>query len=448
MMHQKPHWRVLLIGGGAREHAIGEALCRSGKAQILVVSHNHNPGLARLASAFFECQETDVSRITDWAKKQGVDFAMIGLEDPLEVGLTDALRETGIPTVGPTYEAAKLETSKVFLRDLMRRHGIPGQLNYHYFSDARSLGEFLNSSRKEFAIKPVGLTAGKGVKVMGVQLTSMQDAIRYGEKVIKERIGGVAGVVVEERAIGEEFSLQSFVDGRTVLPMPLVKDYKLAFEGDRGPNTGSMGSYSQANAQLPFVTEGEYAQAIEIEERVVDALRSEGIIYRGILYGQFIKTKNGIRLIEINARFGDPEAINVLPLLQTDLVDICVAILDSELQNLELRFTRKATVCKYITPPGYGENPRAGEVLKINSRRIESVGVKVYYAKLEEKKGDLLTTTSRSLALLGIGESVEDAEALVERALPYIQGAYHIRHDIGRLQDVYNIPTLLEQTVS
>ena len=436
-MMSKRLQRVLLVGGGAREHAIGEALCRSGNVQLLVVSNNDNPGLAKLAqdrNNFFKNSETDVKSIRKWAKDKAADFAVIGLEDPLEVALPDKLAEKGIPTMGPVKKAAVLETSKLFLRDLMQRYNILGQIPYRYFSDLRLLSEFLKSSQKEYVLKPVGLTAGKGVKVMGVQLSSVDDAISYADEVISKKVGGVAGLIVEERVLGEEFTLQTIVDGETLLPMPLVKDFKRALEGDKGPNTGSMGSYSQANGLLPFITQIEYDRAVDILDRVVHALGSEGVTYKGILYGQFMKTEEGLKLIEINARFGDPEAINVLPLLQNDFVEVCHAVISGSLKNLDLRFAHKATVCKYITPPGYGFEPEAGVPLRIEMPKIESIGVKVYFAKLTEKNGELLTTTSRSVALLGIGDLVDEAESAVEQSLDYIHGKYHIRHDIGRTE--------------
>ena len=402
----------------------------------MVVSNNDNPGLKKLAQGdnFIKHDEKDIDFIKNRAKDKAVDFAVIGLEDPLEVGLPDELAEVGIPTVGPGKKAAMLETSKLFLRDLMQRYHIPGQVSYRYFSDLRSVREFLKSEQKEFVLKPVGLTAGKGVKVMGVQLSSVDGAISYAEEVINKKIGGVAGLIIEERALGEEFTLQTFLDGETLLPMPLVKDFKRALEGDKGPNTGSMGSYSQANGLLPFVTQVEYDQAVDILYRVVHALSSEGVIYKGILYGQFMKTKDGLKLIEINARFGDPEAINVLPLLQNDFVEVCRSIISGSLKNLDLRFAHKATVCKYVTPPGYGFEPKAGVPLKLEIPKIESLGVKVYFAKLTDKNGELYTTTSRSVALLGIGDSMGEAESMVEQSLAYIHGEYSIRHDIGKVK--------------
>ncbi len=426
--------RVLLIGGGAREHAIGEALVRAG-AELFVVAHNENPGLAEIAKGFLDEDEKNVAPIVAWATRQRIGMAVIGLEDPLKVGLPDDLMEAGIPTVGPTMAAARLETSKLFARELMRRHGIGGQVVYRYFTDADELRGFLVTTDRRFALKPVGLTAGKGVRVMGIQLHSTEEAIEYGKKVIQERIGDVAGVVVEEAIEGEEFTLQAFVDGETVTPMPLVRDYKRAYEGDLGPNTGSMGSYSQVDGLLPFVTSRERDEALAILRGVVTALRDEGTVYRGILYGQFMMTEVGLRVVEFNARFGDPEAVNVLPLLETSLLEICEAIVGGSLSQCEIRFSPKATVCKYITPPNYPDDPQTVPI-RLDRPRIEAEGVKLYFAKVQEKDGQLLTTPSRFAALVGIADSIADAEAAVERALAHVDGRFHVRHDIGK-------PTLL-----
>lgn len=423
--------KVLLVGGGAREHAIGTALCRNSSVELLVVAQNRNPGLESLAVECAQHTERDVRWIVTWAQQRGINLAVIGLEDPLDVGLPDALESVGIPTVGPLRTGACLETSKLFTRELMERHDLPGRVEYRYFTDAHAMEEFLRTAGREFALKPIGLTAGKGVKVMGVQLATINEAMAYGRSIINDRIGGEAGVLIEERLEGQEFTLQAFVDAHTILPMPLVKDYKRAFEGDEGPNTGSMGAYSQPDGLLPFVDRSTRDEALNILKEVVDALKAEGHVYRGIMYGQFMMTPRGLRLVEINARFGDPEAINVLQLLETDFADVCRAIVSDHLQGIELRFSPKATVCKYITPPGYGEQPRTGVSLQLDQKRIEALGVHVYFAKVAEANGAYLTTTSRAIALLGVANSIDEAEQAVERALAYVSGEYHIRHDIG-----------------
>lgn len=426
--------RVLLIGGGAREHAIGEALCRDGRVELYVVAHNPNAGLAALAKGFEKADEKDIETIVRLATGWMIEMAVIGLEDPLAVGLPDALESVGIPTVGPTKLAAQVETSKLFLRELMQRHDIPGAVDYKFVTSSEELETFLVGSDRQYALKPVGLTAGKGVRVMGIQLLTCEDAVAYGKTVIQDRIGGVAGILLEERLEGPEFTLQAFVDGSSVVPMPIVKDYKLAYELECGPNTGSMGSYSEPNGLLHFVSEIDRRQAIHVLESVVAALRQEGIVYKGIMYGQFMQTANGARLVEINARFGDPEGINVLALLESDFLSVCDAICGGTLDRTPIRFASKATVCKYITPPGYPDVPKLNEPIFLDLPAISAVGVKVFFAKVHPKGGHYLTTSSRSIALLGVADTVEAAHQLVERALEFATGGkhhYHVRHDIG-----------------
>lgn len=424
--------RVLLVGGGAREHAIGMALCHTSRVELYVFAHNVNPGLSALAIDYKVGPETDVGAIVSWARSKEIEFTVIGLEDPLAFGLPDSLQEAGIPTVGPVRSAARLETSKLFLRDLMKKHRIPGNVEYRYVTDANELESFLTTAHRDFALKPIGLTAGKGVQVMGVQLKSLDDAIDYGKRVIQTRLGGDAGLLLEERLEGPEFTLQAFVDARTVRPMPLVKDYKLAWEGDTGPNTGSMGSYSGPDGTLAFLSEREHQEAIHILNAVVRAVRAEGAVYRGILYGQFMKTRDGIKLIEINARFGDPEAINVLALLRTDFVDVCEAIIGDTLSSLQLRFASEATVCKYVTPYNYPLAPELGQPIVLDLPEILQLGVRVLFAKVEkDSSGRYLTTSSRSIALLGMASTVEEAHLRVQKALTFVSGRYHVRNDIG-----------------
>lgn len=424
--------RVLLVGGGAREHAIGEALCRTSRVSLHVFAHNRNPGLESLAERYQKGDETDVEAIVEWARRCGIDFAVIGLEDPLAVGLPDALQLAGVPTVGPVQSAARLETSKLFLRNLMKDFGIAGNLDFKYIADADELELYLTeNATREYALKPVGLTAGKGVQVMGVQLPTLDAAIQYGRWVIGNRIGGTAGILLEERIQGPEFTMQAFVDASAVVNMPLIKDYKLAGEGDTGPNTGSMGSYSESNGSLHFLSSSEHDCATKILEDVIAALRSTGVVYRGIVYGQFMKTADGIKLIEINARFGDPEGINALALLENDFVDVCLAILNDSLSKLSVRFAPLATVCKYLTPEGYPLKPKVNQLIEVNVSKVRELGVEVFFAKVEKDPAGFRTTTSRSVALLATGATVENAHDRIEQALPFVSGKYYMRHDIG-----------------
>ncbi|MDP2167188.1 MAG: phosphoribosylamine--glycine ligase [Thermodesulfovibrionales bacterium] len=423
--------KALLVGGGAREHAIADALFRSG-AELIVAMYNQNPGILKISKEWLQCNETEINRIAHWACEKKADFAVIGLEDPLDAGISDELLKHGIPSVGPQKNAAKLEMSKLFTRNLMQKYNIPGQVQFHLVSEVDELKKIILASDEEFVLKPIGLTAGKGVKIMGEQLLTKEDAIKYGQLVIEQAIGKSNSIMLEEKLEGEEFTLQCFVDGTHVAPMPAVQDHKRAFAGDVGPNTGGMGSYSQADGLLPFLSAKEYRESLRIIEQVVLAVKREGYEYKGILYGQFMLTGRGLRVIEFNARFGDPECMNVLPLLKNNFIDVCWHIINGSLDKANIEFMKKATVCKYIVPKGYGVNPLIDKELMVDEAGVDNSGGRLYYAKINEKKGKLLTTKSRSIGILGIADTIEEAEIICENALSFVRGDFDVRHDIGK----------------
>lgn len=422
--------RVLVVGGGGREHAIVEALRRS-QAEAYAAMANQNPGIRRASKEVFLVDGTAVDRIVEWASERHAEMAVIGPEAPLEKGITEALEKAGIPTVGPSREAAQLETNKEFTRTLMREHRIPGAPRSWAFDDPAAFEEFVNDSEIEFVIKPLGLTAGKGVRVWGDHFSTKAEGLAYGREILEKKIGGMARFLVEEKLIGEEFSLQALCDGRTLVPTPLAQDHKRAYEGDKGPNTGGMGSYGDADHLLPFVTKADYEAALETMRKTVAAMAERGTPFKGILYGGFMATKDGPKLLEFNVRFADPESMNVLPILEDDFLGACERLVDGRLPS-SLRFARKATVCKYVVPMGYGTHPRAGEQLKVDEESIRQLGAKVFYASVDEKGGHLYTTTSRSLGIVGIAGNLEEAESVAEEALAFVAGSFYARRDIGK----------------
>ncbi len=425
--------KVLLIGSGGREHAIAKAL-KDGGAKIYAVMKHKNPGIARIASDYVVGDHNSVTFVKnlEWVKFRRVDFAFIGPEDPLIHGMADMLEERGIPVVGPKKDAAIIEGSKEFMRDLMKKHGIDGIVDYYVFNDPKKVEEFLKDYEKPFVIKPVGVTGGKGVWVMGDHFKTKEEGIKYAKKVIEDKIGGVGRVIIEEKVVGEEFTLQAFTDGREIKGMPLVQDFKRAYERDLGPNTGGMGSYSMENHLLPFMDDKDYARALKIIEDIVAALRREGREYKGIIYGQFMLTAHGPKVIEINCRFGDPEAMNVLPILKDNLVDISWDIIEGKL-NKKVRFANMATVVKYVVPEGYGTSSvLKGEEIKVNEDKIRDEGALLYYASVDMINNRIYTTGSRSLAVVGIASSLYDAEKIAENALKHITGRIYSRHDIAK----------------
>lgn len=423
--------KVLLIGGGGREHAIAETLVDSG-AELYAAMKHKNPGIKRISKDVLISNETDIEKICVYAKMKGIEMAVVGPEAPLEAGIVNALEEEGVICASPTKEAARIETSKAFMRELMRKYNIPGIVEFRIFSNVEEVKEFIYAHPKEVVVKPVGLTGGKGVKIVGEQLLSKEDVVNYAHEIIENRIGGEPKVIIEDKMVGEEFTLQAFTDGKKVYPMPLVQDHKRAFENDEGPNTGGMGSYSQEDHLLPFMSPNERDEGIKILQKIIDAMREEGAPFKGVIYGQFMLTKYGSKVIEINSRFGDPEAMNVLPLLKTSLMQICEEMAEGNLRT-KPEFENLATVCKYVVPPGYGIKPEANVPIEVDEDGIKSTGSKLYYASVNEGVGNVVyTTTSRALSVVGYDINIEEAEKSAEAALKYISGNVYVRHDIGK----------------
>jgi len=422
--------KCLIIGHGAREHVIGEALVRGG-ANLYSFMSFKNAGLEDLSESIKIHSETDFQEIIKFAKNNNIDFAVIGPEAPLVVGIVDALEKSGISCVGPKIEAAQLEGSKVFTRNLLEKYKIPSNVKSKMFKTLEGLETYIKDMGEEnIVVKPDGLTGGKGVKVYGDHLFSKQDIINYCEELIKQ--GGA--FLLEEKCDGEEFTLQTYVDGKNVIGSPLVQDHKRAYENDEGPNTGGMGSYSMEDHLMPFIEKKDVDEALEDMKKTVAAVKKEtGIEYKGFLYGQFMKTAKGLKLIEFNARFGDPEAMNVLPLLKTNFVDICWGIINGNLSNT-VDYDKKATVCKYLAPEGYPVSPKKDEKVIINKKKLQNVGAKYYYASVYREGENIYTTTSRAIGILGIANNLEEAERIAENGVGCVEGKLFHRKDVGTLK--------------
>lgn len=417
---------ILLIGSGAREHAIARALARSPqKPTTACFASNNNPGIQELSAYFTMGDIKNPQAVVSFAQQCGADLAIIGPEAPLEVGVADALLDTGISTVGPKKALAQIETSKGFTRDLLKKYNIPSCPRYRVFSSLGGVSEILSELGEKYVVKFDGLMGGKGVKVAGDHLLSHDDAISYCREIIK--IGGK--FVIEEKLIGQEFSLMSFSDGDHLAHMPPVQDHKRAYVGDTGPNTGGMGSYSDSNHLLPFLTEEDIVQAQEFNQATIDALKKEfGEGYKGILYGGFIATADGVKLIEYNARLGDPEGMNVLPLLESDFVEVCFGIVNGNLDQKDVSFKHQATVCKYAVPEGYPDSPVKGKPIDISEITETS---QLYYASVDMQDGQLYEAGSRTVAYVGIAETLSEAEAKAEAEISSVKGPLFHRTDIG-----------------
>ena len=423
---------ILVVGGGAREHAICDAVDRSKNVKLFSFMSNLNPGIKKLSQDYYLDKITNIEKVVEFAKLNGIDIALIGPEAPLEVGIVNELKNAGISACAPTKNAARIETDKEWMRNLLKKYKIPGQLKCKTFKDVEKAKKFIEDLDCEVALKPIGLTGGKGVKVSGDHFNSVDEALNYVKEVIENKIGGEAKILIEEKAIGEEFTLQAFSDGDTISPLPAVQDHKRLLPNDKGPNTGGMGSYSCDNGLLPFLSKSYYEEGAAILQKIVESLKKEGCKYVGPIYGQFMLTINGPKIIEINARFGDPEAMNVLPLIETDFIEICNSMLNGNLDKIKLKLKKKSTVCKYIVPKGYGVKSMVGEEIFVDEEKINSKDSILFYASVNKEGNIVKTTSSRSLAVVGISDSLDNAEKICEDALENIKGDHiFIRHDIG-----------------
>lgn len=417
--------RILLVGSGAREHIIAEKIKESSEeTHLVVIGSSMNPGIKKLAQRFEVGSVTDGDLALKLAKEEQIDFAVMGPEAPIAAGVVDALKNAGIPSFGPMQTVGRLESSKSFTRDLLAKYGIKGNPLFKVFYEEVGLKEYIEEL-KDYVVKADGLKGGKGVMVSGDHLKTIDEGYAYALECLRE----AGKVLIEEKFVGQEFSYMSFCDGVTNVFMPVVQDHKRAYVGDTGPNTGGMGSYSCSDHSMPFLTEQDLAEAREITNAVAKALHEEtGVYFKGIMYGGFIATKNGVRLIEYNARFGDPEAMNVLSLLQSDFVALSEKLIAGELTEADAVFAREATVCKYVVPNGYPDNPVKDVKIELSEM---PEGVKAYFASVDEREDGLYLCGSRAVGVIAKGASLEEAEELAERACAKISGPVFHREDIG-----------------
>lgn len=416
--------RVALIGNGAREHAIAECIIQD--SELYSVMSKKNPAIAAMSKKFFICDIHNPDEVVRCLAKEEIDIAYASPDAVLAAGVSDALKKSGMLVASPTKQAARIEWDKEFARNLMSGNKISGCPEYSVVDNKDDALRVL-TDLSSVAIKPLGLTGGKGVRVSGDHFRSSDEALEYVGEVLKKD----KKILIEEKLEGEEFTLQAFCDGTRIAAMPPVQDHKRAFMNDTGDNTGGMGSYSTGKL-LQFLEERDIEDAKKIMQEILHAMKKAGTPFTGVLYGQFMATANGVKVIEFNARFGDPEAVNVLALLDDSIVNVFLSMADNRLAPP--RFSDKCTVVKYLVPDGYPSKPIPDSIVNIDDATLESSKAKIYYASVYEKEGSIYTTSSRAFAVLGIAETLKQAEQISEHGCACVSGPLWHRPDIGTEQ--------------
>lgn len=408
--------KVLVIGGGGREHAIVDALSRSAQVEKIYCAPG-NAGIARQA----ECvaiRETEVERLRDFAAGEGIGLTVVGPEVALAAGVVDCFKAAGLRIFGPTKAAARIESSKEFAKELMAKYNVP-TAGFRTFTEYAAARDYVAGRPFPAVLKYDGLAAGKGV-VIARTMKEADEALR--EMLLDDKFGE-GKVVVEDYLEGPEFSFMCFVSGHRVWPMVLAQDHKRAYDGDEGPNTGGMGAYSP----LPFITAEDERYALErILQPVADAMVAEGCPFEGVLYGGLMKTAQGIKVIEFNARFGDPETEVVLPRLKSDIVDIFCAVADG--RDTRLEWHDFATLGIVLASKGYPGSYEKGHEIK-GLDRVEGT---VYHMGTKADGDRILTAGGRVLFVVGRGRDLAEAREAALRDVARIEcdNLFH-RTDIG-----------------
>lgn len=416
--------KVLVIGGGGREHAVCKKLSES-KDVTQILCAPGNAGIAQVARCIPEVKATDVEGIVALAKNEKVDFVCVTPDDPLALGCVDRLEEEGIPAFGPTAYAAQMEASKIFSKNLMRKYGIP-TAKCEIFTEMDKALAYLDAQEAPIVVKADGLALGKGV-VVAATIEEAKNAV------IEMMEGGKFGksgarVLIEECMVGREVTVLCFCDGKTIRPMPASQDHKRVFDGDKGPNTGGMGAF----APSPLYTE-EIAERTEKEILIptLNAMNSEGFTFKGVLYVGLMLTKEGPKVVEYNARFGDPETQAVLPLLESDLFAIMRAVREGRLAETDIRWKKESAACIVLASGGYPGKYESGKLIS-GLEDAETAGATVYHAGTKKTDAGYVTAGGRVLGVTALGDTLADAvhSAYAAAEKIHFEGA-HMRRDIG-----------------
>jgi phosphoribosylamine--glycine ligase len=423
--------RVLVVGSWAKEQITIEHLKRDPLLEVHAYMDTLNPGISQIADSYHVGSLDDAAEIAAYARAVETDLALITTAAPLAAGVADVLEDgAGIPVFGPRRSAARLEWDKAFCRELLAASMPEAVPAFGVFAHLDEAARYARELDCEVAVKPIGLTDGLGVRVRGDQLADERDVLDYIREVLDRGIGGSSQVIVEEKISGEEFTLQCLVDGDLFIATPAVQDFKKLLPGEKGPNTASMGSYSSPEQLLPFMRQEDWDQALRIIGKTLTAYRAQtGQGCRGFLYGQFMLTSKGIKLVEYNFRPGDPEWMNTMAVMEGSLLTAIHGLLQGKARPI--RFSGQATVCKYIVPPDYPM--KLNEILRVrvDDKKLERTGVHMYHSCGLDPEGNLNVGHERGLAFIAEAPTIPEAHEKVESAIAAVEGEFYHRSDIG-----------------
>ncbi|MGI6227098.1 MAG: phosphoribosylamine--glycine ligase [Peptococcales bacterium] len=414
--------RVLVVGGGGREHALVWKIKQSPRVKEIYCAPG-NAGIAQIAECI-NIAADDIHGLLEFALNKKIDLTVVGPEVPLTLGIVDLFQTKGLKIFGPTKKAAEIEGSKSFSKDLMAKYNIP-TARYQVFTDSKAAKEYVNQIGIPCVVKADGLAAGKGVIIAQTK----EEAEATIEEILVGNRFGTAGskVVIEEFLVGQEISMLAFTDGKTVIPMVSAQDHKRVFDNDQGPNTGGMGAYSPA----PVYSQEIHEVVVQnILETTVGAMAQEGRVFQGILYAGLMLTEQGPKVLEYNARFGDPETQVVLPRLKTDLIDIMEAVIAGNLVDINVEWYSDAAVCVVMAAGGYPEEYKKGKI--IDGLKDVPENIHVFHAGTKLEKTNIVTNSGRVLGVTALGKDIKEAIENAYQGVAYIHFEdAHYRKDIG-----------------
>ena len=428
--------KFLIVGSGGRESAFAERLSKD-TCLFAVMPHKNQTiidCIKRSGGRYLIGDPADPDTVTDFAREMSIDYAFVNSDEPLANGVVDMLVKNGFRAVGGTKDAARIEWDKIYSIEMMKRlcpEFTPRFVVVTKKDQIEQAVSWFKSEKLEMAVKPQGLTGGKGVKVMPDHLPTYKDCTRYIAELLEKNPH--RGVLLVEKLYGIEFTIMGITDGKTLVMSPASYDYPFRYEDDCGPGTGGMGCFTGTAKKLPFMTDEDFNNCENIMQRIIDDMRSRGLLFKGVINGGFFKTSHGIKFMEFNSRFGDPEALNIMNVLDGSFSKIIVSLWDGTLSK-DIAFAKKASVVKYLVAPEYPSASKDSTVFKVDRQALKQMGVKMYLASCIKKEERYETLKkSRAVAFVAVSDTIENASLLVDEAIDsHVEApGLEYRRDIG-----------------